>query len=50
MKIVAGLFDRVGINTRKARTLVQFRDMLLPKLITGEIRVRDAEKAVETTL
>jgi type I restriction enzyme S subunit len=38
-------------KTRKARVesraLEQLRDMLLPKLMSGEIRVRDAEKVVE---
>ncbi len=29
------------------RTLIELRDALLPKLMSGEIRVRDAEKVVE---
>lgn len=28
-------------------TLAQLRDALLPRLMSGEIRVRDAEKVVE---
>ena len=31
----------------ESRTLASLRDLLLPKLISGEIRLRDAEKAVE---
>ena len=30
-----------------ARTLAQTRDLLLPKLMSGEIRLTEAEKAVE---
>ena len=33
--------------TEESRTLAQLRDTLLPKLMSGEIRVRDAEKVVE---
>lgn len=33
--------------TDESRILAQLRDMLLPKLMSGEIRVRDAEKVVE---
>lgn len=29
------------------QTLAQLRDTLLPKLMSGELRVRDAEKMVE---
>jgi type I restriction enzyme S subunit len=32
---------------REARTLVALRDTLLPKLISGELRVKDAERVVE---
>ena len=39
--------ERLLSNRRESRTLAQTRDLLLPKLISGEIRLRDAEKAVE---
>lgn len=32
---------------RESRTLAQLRDTLLPKLMSGEIRVKDAERVVE---
>lgn len=32
---------------RESRTLAAFRDVLLPKLIRGEIRVKDPEKFLE---
>ncbi|MBB4267972.1 type I restriction enzyme S subunit [Roseospira visakhapatnamensis] len=45
--IARPLYDRIVANTRESRTLAQTRDLLLPKLMSGEIRLRDAEKQVE---
>lgn len=44
---VAAIFARLLENERESRTLAQLRDTLLPKLISGEIRVQDAEKFIE---
>lgn len=41
------LIDRAEANKQENRTLAATRDLLLPKLMSGEIRVRDAEKLVE---
>jgi len=41
------MLDRIAANEAESRTLAAIRDALLPKLIAGEIRVRDAEKAVD---
>jgi type I restriction enzyme S subunit len=38
---------RVWENQGQSRTLAALRDTLLPKLLSGEIRVREAEQAVE---
>jgi type I restriction enzyme, S subunit len=38
------LLDRMTINWRENRTLAATRDLLLPKLMSGEIRVKDADK------
>ena len=46
-KITAPFFEKSLANMGESRTLAQIRDLLLPKLMSGEIRVRDAEKAVE---
>ena len=46
-KIVAPLLNRVLANRAESRTLAATRDLLLPKLMSGEIRVRDAETLVE---
>ena len=40
---------RVNAAHRESRTLAVLRDTLLPGLVSGEIRVRDAEKIVEDT-
>lgn len=45
-QLAAMLFDLVDRNGKENRTLAQTRDYLLPKLMSGEARVRDAEKAV----
>ena len=42
------LLEKAVANSREARTLVALRDTLLPKLISGEIRVPDAERALES--
>lgn len=41
------LFDRSDHARNENLVLVELRDALLPKLISGEIRIRDAEKVVE---
>jgi len=40
------LINRVQLNDQQSQTLATLRDLLLPKLMSGEIRVRDAEKLV----
>ncbi|MGH7121804.1 MAG: restriction endonuclease subunit S, partial [Acetobacteraceae bacterium] len=40
------LFRRIIANVHESRTLAAMRDLLLPKLMSGEIRLKDAEKAV----
>jgi type I restriction enzyme S subunit len=37
------LYQQLVQNERESRTLAQLRDTLLPKLISGELRIRDAE-------
>jgi type I restriction enzyme S subunit len=39
---VSPLDDRIEVNELESRTLVTLRDALLPKLISGELRVKDA--------
>jgi type I restriction enzyme S subunit len=42
--------SRASIATAEFRTLAALRDTLLPKLISGELRIRDAERFVEATM
>ena len=41
------IFGRILCNLRETEALRATRDSLLPKLMSGEIRLREAEKAVE---
>ena len=41
------LLRGIAHRDKESRTLASVRDLLLPKLISGEIRLRDAEKIVE---
>ena len=41
------LFERLTKNVKQNRLLARLRDLLLPRLLSGEIRVPEAEHAVE---
>ena len=44
---LAGPLDgRIRSSTTESRTLAALRDALLPKLMSGEVRVRDAGRAL----
>ena len=47
---VKAIMERVLGNLHESRTLARLRDILLPKLISGEIRVPDAERALESAI
>lgn len=42
-KMAGSLYRQLVENERESRTLAQLRDTLLPKLISGELRIADAE-------
>jgi type I restriction enzyme S subunit len=46
-EIASPIFQRIMQNQLESRTLAAARDLLLPKLMSGEIRVKEAEKAGE---
>lgn len=48
-KLVTPLFQSISANMHQTRTLASLRDALLPKLISGELRVPDAERIVGRT-
>jgi type I restriction enzyme S subunit len=46
--LVSGLDERIRSNEIETETLAATRDLLLPKLVSGEIRISDSEKTIET--
>lgn len=49
-EITASWFDHISHNEAENRILAQLRDLLLPRLMSGAIRLRDAEKLAEERL
>ncbi len=47
-KLVRPWLAQVTQNRRELETLSVLRDRLLPKLLSGELRVKQAEKVVAT--
>ena len=43
-RTVSPFFSRILANIQESRTLAVLRDALLPRLVSGELRVRDAER------
>jgi len=48
--MVLPLYERIEKNELESRTLAQTRDLLLPKLMSGKLRVGEAEGIVEGAL
>lgn len=48
--LVRPMFERIRANQEETRTLTALRDLLLPRLISGQLRLRDAERVVEAAL
>jgi type I restriction enzyme S subunit len=44
LQAVLPLRQRLAVTLRQSRTLAAVRDVLLPKLISGEVRVKDADR------
>jgi type I restriction enzyme S subunit len=47
---VKHMFSQIETNVKENQTLTALRDTLLPKLISGEVRVKDAEQMVNEVL
>ncbi|MBI3147729.1 MAG: restriction endonuclease subunit S [Betaproteobacteria bacterium] len=47
--LCAPLLEEIARNERESHTLAALRDTLLPKLMSGELRIRDAEELLEKT-
>lgn len=43
-KIALPIFEKIEINCKESEYLKNLRNLLLPKLISGQIRIKDAEK------
>ena len=41
--VASGIWEKIHINQRQAQTLAQLRDTLLPKLISGQLQLPEAE-------
>jgi type I restriction enzyme, S subunit len=48
--LIEPMFDRIKANGEGSHTLAATRDLLLPKLMSGEIRLTDAEKKVQAVV
>ncbi len=46
--VIEPMFERLKSLSQESRTLNTLRDTLLPKLISGELRIRDVEKIAES--
>lgn len=46
-QIVRCFYDRIEYNTEQSHLLSTIRDTLLPKLISGELRIKDTERFIE---
>jgi type I restriction enzyme, S subunit len=45
--IAEPIFSKIELNENNSNTLAKMRDTLLPKLMSGEIRIKEVEKEVE---
>jgi type I restriction enzyme S subunit len=48
--VAAPLFHRIIAGTKTAQTLTQLRDTLLPRLISGQLRLSEAQEQAEAAL
>lgn len=46
-EFVTPMFDKISANGQENRSLAETRDLLLPKLMSGEISIKDAEAIAE---
>jgi type I restriction enzyme S subunit len=49
-EIAGALFSKIRAGAEQAQTLTQLRDTLLPRLISGQLRLPEAEALVEEAL
>jgi type I restriction enzyme S subunit len=49
-RVVQPLWARIHQNSAQIQVLAEMRDTLLPRLITGQLRLTDAQKAIENVV
>ena len=49
-EFISGISKKLEANYVENKTLSELRDTLLPKLMSGEIRVKDTEREVEAAV
>ena len=49
-EILASYFAKSEANNKQSHSLTKLRDTLLPKLISGELRITEAEQLTEEAL
>lgn len=45
-KVFASIFEKVKVNSSQIQTLIKTRDTLLPKLMSGQIRIKEFENQI----
>ncbi|MCP2074699.1 UNVERIFIED_ORG: type I restriction enzyme S subunit [Pseudomonas lini] len=48
--VVGSIQQKIAANQEQAKTLTQLRDILLPQLISGQLRLSDTEASIENIL
>ena len=48
--LVLPMFERIHTNVASARALAEVRDTLLPRLISGKLRLPEAAREIEEAL
>jgi hypothetical protein len=48
--IASALFDRLVENEKQAQSIATLRDTLLPRLISGQLRLPEAESQIEAAM
>ncbi len=49
-KLVFPMFEQIRCNQKENQNLAEIRDLLIPKIISGEIRVKDAQRELEAAI
>lgn len=45
--LITSFFNKIKLNIEETKNLISLRDTLLPKLISGELKIPDAEEIIE---